>query len=66
MNCVNCDICVYHFWFSLCFFPGGIPPLQSDWSLSCDHGLGCASSCENNNNNNNNWVADRCIVAFSE
>ena len=20
-------------------FPLGIPPLQSDWSLSCDHGL---------------------------
>ena len=21
------------------FFPWGIPQLQSDWSLSCDHGL---------------------------
>ena len=25
------------------FFPWGIPPLQSDWSLSCDHGLDRAS-----------------------
>ena len=23
----------------LVFFPWGIPQLQSDWSLSCDHGL---------------------------
>ena len=22
MNCVCCDICVYHLWFCLCFFPG--------------------------------------------
>ena len=22
MNCVSCDICVYHLWFALCFFPG--------------------------------------------
>ena len=22
MNCVSCDICVYHLWFCLCFFPG--------------------------------------------
>ena len=34
------DICVYHFWFV--FLPWGIPP-QSDWSLSCDHGLDYAS-----------------------
>ena len=25
--------------FSLCFFLGGMTQLQSDWSLSCDHGL---------------------------
>ena len=45
MNCVSCDICVYHLWFVLCvfFFLWGIPPLQSDWSLSCDHGLDYAS-----------------------
>ena len=36
------------------FFSCGIPPLQSDWSLFCDHGLDYASECENNNNNNNN------------
>ena len=23
------------------FFPWGIPPSQSDWSLSCDHGRDC-------------------------
>ena len=34
INGVRCDICVYHFWFVL--FAWGIPPLQSDWSLSCD------------------------------
>ena len=28
--------------FGLCF-PWGIPQLQSDWSLSCDHGLDFAS-----------------------
>ena len=22
MSCVSCDICVYHLWFCLCFFPG--------------------------------------------
>ena len=37
MNCVSCDICVYHLRF-VCVFPWGIPQLQSDWSLSCDHG----------------------------
>ena len=41
MNCVICDICVYHNWFV--FFALGIPQLQSDWSLSCDHGLDYAS-----------------------
>ena len=42
MNCVSCDICVYH--LGLCvFFPWGIPRLQSDWILSCDHGLDYAS-----------------------
>ena len=25
------------------FFPRGVSPLQSDWSLSCDHGLDSAS-----------------------
>ena len=30
------------------FFAWGIPQLQSDWSLSCDHGLDYASECENN------------------
>ena len=27
----------------VCVFPWGIPQLQGDWSLSCDHGLDCAS-----------------------
>ena len=27
----------------LVFFPWGVFPLESDWSLSCDHGLGYAS-----------------------
>ena len=35
MNCVSCDICVYHLRFV--FFPWGIPQLQSDWSLSGDN-----------------------------
>ena len=26
-----------------CVFPWGIPQLQSDWSMSCDHGLDYAS-----------------------
>ena len=38
MNYVSYDICVYHFWFVF-VFSWGIPPLQSDWSLSCDNGL---------------------------
>ena len=46
MNCVSCEICVYHLGLCVCF-PWGIPQLQSDWSLSCDHGLDYA----NNNNN---------------
>ena len=42
MNCVSCDICVYH--HGLCvFFFWGIPQLQSDGSLFCDHGLEYAS-----------------------
>ena len=41
-------ICVYHLWFV--FFPWGIPRLQSDWSLPCDHGLDYASQYDNNNN----------------
>ena len=48
MNCVSCDICVYHLGLFV-FFPQGIPQLQSDWSLSCDHGLDYSSKCENNN-----------------
>ena len=33
-------IYVYHFWFgSFYLFPWDVLPLQSDWSLSCDHGL---------------------------
>ena len=34
--------CVYHFWLFV-FFPWGIPQLQGDWSLSCDHVLDYAS-----------------------
>ena len=37
MDCASCDICVYH--LGLFVFFEGIPQLQSDWSLSCDHGL---------------------------
>ena len=52
MNCVSCDTCVYHFCFGLLYsFPWGIPQLQSEWSLSCDHRLDYASLCENNNSN---------------
>ena len=43
----------------VCVFPWGIHQLQSDWSLSCDHGLDYASYCENNNNNNNNNVVQK-------
>ena len=49
MDCVSYNISVYHFWLVCVCFPCGIPPLQSDWSLSCDHGLDYASCCENNN-----------------
>ena len=36
--------------------------LQSDWSLSCDHGgLDYASWCENNNNNNNKLSGEHTI-----
>ena len=31
------------------FFSWGLPQLQSDWSLSCDHGLDYESLCENEN-----------------
>ena len=41
INSVSYDTCVYHFWFV--FSPWGIPQLQSDLSLSCDHGLDYAS-----------------------
>ena len=34
---------VYHLWFNVCF-PSGIPELQSDLSLFCDHGLGYANN----------------------
>ena len=43
INCISYDRCVYRYSSCLCFFPWGIPPLQSDWSLSCDHGLDYAS-----------------------
>ena len=49
MNCVSCDICVYHLWFA-CGFPGiFLSSRVTGWSLSCDHGLDYASKCENNN-----------------
>ena len=38
----QCIICVYHLGLCVCF-SWGIPQLQSDWSLSCDHGLDYAS-----------------------
>ena len=39
----------------LCVFSGlgGIFPLQSDWSLSCDHGLDHASYCQSNTTTSN-------------
>ena len=44
MNCVSCDIDYACTTFDLfVLFPWGIPQLQSDWSLSCDHGLDYAS-----------------------
>ena len=42
MNCVSCDHMRVPPWV-VCVFPWGIPQLQSDWSLSCDHGLDYAS-----------------------
>ena len=64
MNCVSSyDICVYYFWFV--FFPWGIPPLHSDWSLSCDHGLDYATECENTINiiinNNIPFITERRV-----
>ena len=47
-NCFSFDIYSYHFGFAS-FFPRRVLPLQSDWSLSCDHRLDNVSSCENNN-----------------
>ena len=39
INCVSCDIDYACTTFELfVFFPWGIPQLQSNWSLSCDHG----------------------------
>ena len=35
INCVSCDICVYHLWF-VCVFPWGIPQLQSDCPVTTD------------------------------
>ena len=53
MTCVSCDIDYACTTLGLfVFFPWGIPQLQSDWSLSCDHGLDYASLCENNNSTN--------------
>ena len=43
MNCFSYDTCVYHFRFVSVFFPWSILQLQSDWSISCDHGLDYAS-----------------------
>ena len=63
MDCVSRDISLYHLWF-VCAFPWGIPQLQSDWSLSCDHGLDYASPCENNNNNLSNSVSNQNIIAI--
>ena len=34
----SCMICVGLGLVLFVLFPLGIPPLQSDWSLSCDHG----------------------------
>ena len=44
MNCVSCVIdyaCTTSGLFV--FFPWGVPQLQSNWSLFCDHGLDYAS-----------------------
>ena len=40
---IHAQLFVFFFW--------GIPQLQSDWNLSCDHAIDYASECENNNNN---------------
>ena len=50
MNCVSCDIPGMRVPPFVCVFPWGIPQLQSDRSLSCDHGLDYATFCENSNN----------------
>ena len=51
MNCVGRDIPGMRVPPLVCLcFPWGIPQLQSDWSLSCDHGLDYASERENKNN----------------
>ena len=42
MDCVSCDMRVPPL-ACLCFSLGCVPQLQSDWSLSCDHGLDYAS-----------------------
>ena len=52
-RCTICfSYCVYYllFYVFICFSYCGSLPLQSCWSLSCDHGLHCSnmSWCENN------------------
>ena len=44
MNCVSyykyiCVLVLVPLLVLFVFFSWGIPPLQSDWSLSCDRGL---------------------------
>ena len=34
--------CVYYLLFLICFSSSGNLPLQSYWSLPCDHGLHCS------------------------
>ena len=41
MNCVSCDICMDHLGLFVFFL--GVLAIQSDRSLSCDHGLDYAS-----------------------
>ena len=49
--CFSYDIYACTTFGSVLFYPLGILPLQSDWSvcLSSDRGLDYASSCENDN-----------------
>ena len=56
------EVCVcfsYHVYYYLLFFPRDTLPLQSYWSLSCDHGLNCVvamSECDNNNNSHSSHI----------